>query len=313
MRAAFVALLVCLNLFAGSGYAQDSGDYTTVIKQAVAEFDAGNWLEARILFQRAHSLNPNARTFRSLGLTAFELRRYVDAISELEAALADSRKPLPEKARTEVTQLLQRARAFVAVFRLDVQPAGAEVTVDGQIAKLHDGQLLLDPGSHTLLVRAPGYIEERQSLKIDEPRRETLSIELKVVGEAAPEEVATSESAQAQVAFSTSSNDHKVRPRLWTWVLGGAAVAAAGAGLGFGLAASSKHDDYMACDSKCAGVRDKGQNLQLGANISYGLSGALLAGAITAFFLEGKRSTATEAPKTAFYVSPWGAGVNGRF
>jgi hypothetical protein len=307
--ATFVGLLALLST--ASTRADDSAEYTRVIKEAVVEFDNGNWIEARVLFQRAHALNPNARTWRSLGLTAFELRRYVDAIAELEAALAEQRKPLNDKARAEVTQLLQRAREFVAVYRVSVQPEGAEVIVDGKSTSLRDGQLFLDPGSHSVIVRAPGYLEQRQDLKIDEPRREQLSIELKVAGVEEPQDTEAPVATAAPAAPAPAQTEAR-RPRVWTWVLGGAAVATGAVGLGLGLAAGSKNDDFKACESDCGSLKSKGQGLQLGANVSYGVAGGLLVGAVVAWFVEGKRSS-TETPRTSFYVHPWGAGLHGRF
>src|SRR5690606_22822799 len=130
---------------------------------------------ARVYFKKAHDLNPNARTWRSLGITAFELRRYVDAIAELEAALADGRKPLSNKDRADVQKLLARARQLVAVYQVAIDPPDAEVLVDGDPASLDDGKLYLDPGEHSVVVRAPGYLEERKRLRVDEPTQASLA------------------------------------------------------------------------------------------------------------------------------------------
>jgi hypothetical protein len=61
--------------------------YRDLVAEATREFSAGNFAEARTLFEQAHAAKPSARTLRGLGLTAYELRRYVQAVSELEAAL----------------------------------------------------------------------------------------------------------------------------------------------------------------------------------------------------------------------------------
>ncbi|MFT3925174.1 MAG: hypothetical protein QM778_21740 [Myxococcales bacterium] len=318
MRALFAVLfvVVCAALASPSpSLAQESSEYTAVIKRAVAEFDAGNWVEARVLFQQAHNLNPNARTWRSLGLTAFELRRYVDAIAELEAALADNRKPLNAKAREEVSQLLARAREFVAVYQVSVTPADAEVLVDGKAASLRDGQLFLDPGNHSVVVRAAGYQEARQDLQIVEPRREQLSIELRVAGSNEPEPTAVVQLATPTSQGPTTEPTSARKPRIWTWVLGGSAIAAGGIGIALGVVASGKNDDFKACQKNgdsCGSLKSEGQGMQLGANVSFGVAGALLAGAVAAWFVEGRR-TEGDKPSTAFYVNPWGAGVTGRF
>jgi hypothetical protein len=46
------------------------------------------------LFRHGHDLLPNARSFRALGMTAFNLALYPAALRELIAALDDARRPL---------------------------------------------------------------------------------------------------------------------------------------------------------------------------------------------------------------------------
>ncbi|HET6331831.1 MAG TPA: hypothetical protein VFG30_01395, partial [Polyangiales bacterium] len=68
--------------------AQNKGDgYSQVIQNAVVEFDAGNWAEARVLFEQAHTLRPSARTLRGMGMASFEIKEYVRAEKELNASL----------------------------------------------------------------------------------------------------------------------------------------------------------------------------------------------------------------------------------
>ena len=54
--------------------AQDKSNpaYSKALASAMAEYELGNWTEARALFEQAHELNPNARTLRAIGLCAFE-------------------------------------------------------------------------------------------------------------------------------------------------------------------------------------------------------------------------------------------------
>src|SRR5690349_15250674 len=67
-------------------------EYERAIDSGIAEFQQGNYVEAREQFARAHALVPNARTLRSLGMVEFELRNYVDAVTYLEGALGSSVK-----------------------------------------------------------------------------------------------------------------------------------------------------------------------------------------------------------------------------
>jgi tetratricopeptide (TPR) repeat protein len=135
--------------------AASEAEYQTALKNALDEFNAGNWEEARALFERAHALQPSARTLRGLGITAFEERHYVDALSYLRAALADRRKPLTAAQRTEVTALSQRAEGNIVRLSLELSPADAQVRIDGRPATLDaERTLLLDPGRYEIVVSA---------------------------------------------------------------------------------------------------------------------------------------------------------------
>jgi hypothetical protein len=289
--------------------AQDA-EFNDVIKRAVVEFEQAHWDEASALFRRAHELNPSARTWRGLGLTSFELRRYVNAIAELEAALADPRKPLTSAQRKEVETVLARAREFVSVYRVRVLPSEAEVFVDGAPAPLDAGQLFLDPGPHTVVVKAPGYQERREDLRAAAGAKDELSIELSVVEpaqQAQPEASAAEPLAQEPAA-------QRPRRRIWTWVLGGAAVGAGGAAIGLGVATARQNEDFQRCGAtvECRDIADKGQSLQLGTNLSIGLAGAFLVGAVTAFFLEGRKRPAEEK-RAQLLLSPHAVALQGRF
>jgi tetratricopeptide (TPR) repeat protein len=299
-----------LALFRLPAHAQDA-DFNDVIKRAVVEFDQGHWEEASALFRRAHEQNPSARTWRGLGLTSFELRRYVNAIAELEAALADPRKPLTNQQRKEVETVLARAREFVSIYRVRVLPSEAEVIVDGHPAALNQGQLFLDPGPHTLLVRASGYQERREDLRAAAGVKDELSIELSVTG---PAEDGPLEAAAPAEPRPDAPSPPQRRRRVWTWVLGGASVAAGAAAIGLGVATDAKSEDFRQCGATpdCQDIADKGKSLQLGTNLSIGLAGAFLVGAVTAFFLEG-RARPAEEKRAQLLLSPSAIALRTRF
>ncbi|HKU41958.1 MAG TPA: tetratricopeptide repeat protein, partial [Polyangiales bacterium] len=141
----------------GRGSGEDA-EYRSVIEEALAEFNRGNWEEAAALFERAHRLNPSARTLRGMGLTAYEARRYVDATRHLSEALTETRRPLTPQQREEVTQTLDRARRFIAHLRLRIGPASARVTINGREAEPDaKGDVATDPGLLDVEISADGY------------------------------------------------------------------------------------------------------------------------------------------------------------
>jgi hypothetical protein len=150
--------------------------YRGIVARAVSEFDTGQIAEARALFLRAHELWPSARTLRTLGMTAFELRMYPRAVEELQAALDDPRRPLPQDQRTQVQTLIEQARGFVGRYRVRLSPRDAELLVDG-VPHGVDG-IVLSVGEHTLLARAPGYGELRRGLTVQGREDEELALSL---------------------------------------------------------------------------------------------------------------------------------------
>ena len=70
-----VPRLACHQLVVvASTAAAQAEPYQDVVREGIHEFTAGNFVEARTLFERAHALKPSARTFRGLGLISYELK-----------------------------------------------------------------------------------------------------------------------------------------------------------------------------------------------------------------------------------------------
>lgn len=164
----------------GSGTdSTDDPAYRRAIKEGLAEFAALHFEEARSLFRRAHEINPNARTFRSIGMTSFELRDYVAAVRNLSAALKDRRKPLSLEQHKSAQDLLDRSHRLVDVYSLTVMPRNARVLIDGRAPELDaDGTLLLSVGRHNLEVSAPGMVMRSLPINARGGDRKELSVTL---------------------------------------------------------------------------------------------------------------------------------------
>lgn len=152
-------------------------EYKKAIEGAVYEFDAGNWPEARVLFEQAHALRPSARTLRGMGKVSFELKQYVRAQKELNAALVELRSPLSEAQRHEVLGLLLRVEKFIGRLVVNVKPkdAAASVILDGTKV---EGELKLDLGTHELSVQAPGYRPLSRTVSIEGGKTQRLELTL---------------------------------------------------------------------------------------------------------------------------------------
>ncbi|HEX5661143.1 MAG TPA: hypothetical protein VFX59_28325 [Polyangiales bacterium] len=164
--------------------ARDPGEptaYRSTVREALSEYHAKNWPEARALFEEAHRLYPNARTLRGLGMTAFELRSYRESVSFLTSALDSQVKPLDGKLRVETEQLLTRAERFVGKLTIQVTPADANVTVDGNPAVIGKEPIVLDVGEHNFEFHAEGYLAESRSLYVKGRESETWTVVLNKV------------------------------------------------------------------------------------------------------------------------------------
>ena len=178
MHARLIVLLLCWGLLAGRvapACAQaDSAGYEALVDEGVREFSAGNFVEARSLFERAHALLPNARTFRALGLCSFELKHYVQAEDELSQALADTRNALTEELMEGVQRTLERARGFVGELALQTRPEDSRLLIDG--LEREGRSFRLDAGEHLLTASAPGYHSRDLRLSISGLQKRTLEL-----------------------------------------------------------------------------------------------------------------------------------------
>jgi tetratricopeptide (TPR) repeat protein len=311
-------------LFSQAARAADKGNepegsedpaYRKAIKEGLAEFSALHFEEARSLFRRAHDISPNARTFRGIGMTSFELRDYVAAVRNLSAALKDSRKPLSSEQRKNAQDLLERSRALVDVYLLAVSPHEARVLIDGRAPELDDdGTLLLGVGQHNLEVSAPDMVMRSLPINVRGGERKELSVTLEptFVASASPTDAAGVE-APAKPRSDVASN--KVAT-IWLLAGGGAALLAIGSGIYWAAQESylstchSPANPAYVCDSE--GTLKIQRNLAIGATLGAGAA-AVTMGLIG--ILSWHSSTPTDKKHSALdcTVSPFGVTCGGQF
>lgn len=140
--------------------------YGASIERAVAAFAAKNFEAAAAHFAQAHLTFPSARTLRGMGMMAFELRHYEDALSHLQASLRDPRRPLQPSQRAAVEDLVERTLSFLGIFELTVTPDNAEVRVDGEPAIFHGGAIWLRVGPREVSISAPGHADQVIRLEV---------------------------------------------------------------------------------------------------------------------------------------------------
>jgi hypothetical protein len=320
-RRSIVGLALSLWAFLGPAVASaqdEGGEYHELITEAVSEFEAHRFEEARALFRRAHDLSPNARTLRGIGLTSFEMRDYVVAYRSLGAALVDERRALSETQRQEVGALVERSARFIGIFRLQLSPPSARVTVDGRPDELaRDGTLLLELGAHQLVFAAAGHEPVERTLQVRGGEDEPLPVELPRADDAAdldhPEETPPVDTPRPPTPGPAPAPD--LGPAIGLLVAGGAlAVTSVIVGATWW---GSQADQLSVCEQAGAGCvnRDElvgARDAAAGTTVAIAILGGagLLIGAVLF-------ATADSGPSGAARVdcAPAGAGVvcAGRF
>ena len=164
-----------------------------LLDDGVAAYHAQDYPRARALFAQAHAEEPTARTLRVLGFCDIELGQYLRAAEELEAALAETHKPLTDPQRAEVTEMLAKARSFLGRLVLDLQPADAVLELDG--APVSGTSFWLEPGQHALRVSAPDYRASTLRFGVSAGRESFHAVSLALWPPAAAEPIASAPAA----------------------------------------------------------------------------------------------------------------------
>ncbi len=296
--------MVALGASGASAQVADPPEYAATIDGALAEFQAGRWAEARALFQRAQAIFPNARPLRGIGMASFEMADYPAAIAALEGALASTERPLTDEQRTQVTVLLERARALVGHFAVPAARAGVRLSVDGIVTDpgqgwpAAEGLLALGVGPHEVVMRDADGRTSR--VRVVVRGGEDARLELTPPGD-----------ARSSGASSTGSTTD---PAPWITLGVGAALAIGGGVLyGVGAAdiarvnASPRGTEW----SSVAGVYDS-------APVMTGVGlGVMLAGLGTAVIGAGwgiaSATSSGDGGSARLSIGPLGASVEGTF
>lgn len=301
---------VLLLLAPSSALAQAVGEvpepagYRAAIDAAVQEHELNHFAESREHFAHAHALLPNARTLRGLGVADFELRHYVDAVRELEAALAAPAKRLQGSLRADTEALLARARGYVGETQLRLDPPDATLRVDGVPSQLDsEAKLMLEVGDHELEVSAPGRVTQRRTVRVQGQQTSELHITLP-----------TSEIAAAPSTGVARQVPSRPRRRVVTWVLGGLTLALTGTVIGLVVAVENTDDsfhDCVAANGACEQLASKGTRLERARNAMIGVASAAAVATLVSFFVEGRR--AKRETQVSLGLSPAGARLAASF
>jgi hypothetical protein len=256
------------------------------VKDAIAEAKAGRCPAAIRMFKDAIAIRETAEAYYHLADCQATTGKLKDALGSLKrgADLAEQQK---DKAmRAQIAEGLKVLEAGIPMVTIEL-PAGVQdvsVTMDG--AAVPEAELKapipVDPGEHTVEVKAPGRLPFSRTVKAEQEARIVVTVELK---EGPKEEVATG---------------GKRTVPLGTWIAAGASVALLAGGIGAFVAAGSEADagrDACAQKATCdEGQRSTVRSLD-GAALGLWIGAGLAAGAAVTLFVLQPKAPANGAAK----------------
>lgn len=314
-------VLAAMLLCQGIAHAQSPADVALardLFREGAKLAQDGRWAEARERYMRSLALKRAPLTLYSLGVANREIGRFVDALESFRAFLVEAdlqnaaNKPYEQPARDAIAALEKR------VGRLDIRiapasPPALSVRVDG--AEVPQAALglprIVDPGEHTIVVRAQGYREATTKAKVGEGEQAAVTITLVRIGPKGPGPGPVKPPGGGIPPIVPE------RPVVPIFLLAGGAVAFA-SGLTVGLIGVQKASDAPAQDGPEAA---QARRLALAGDI-VGSVGILAAGAGIAMLLLGKpedppddSSESSESSEVSVqpFVTPTGFGLVGRF
>jgi hypothetical protein len=288
---------------AGEGEAGEWEAVQTLIADAVAEYDAGHFQEARALFRRAQQQSPSARTLRGIGMASFELRDYVEATRALSASLREMQHSLSAEQRQHVQGLLARADAYVGHFALRLQPADATVVVDDLPAEVEpDGTLLLSFGRHRLIARCPSCTASEREIEVSGGERQILEIALEPLVRPRKSVEPPATAVRTSVVLPPIERIEPPPPRrshAAYWV-GGVALAATAGTVGSALWWVNRSSELDTCRNAisngnfCPNESTLSGQRNAAAGVTLGLGAVALTTTVAAAILWSHRTPATE-------------------
>jgi hypothetical protein len=307
----------------GDGFLKKGDYYAKRKKQDKAVIEYERSLAA---YQKAFELIGNPKIYYPIATAEEKLGRWLDAAIHLRRFLTSSGE-IDAKLQADAEARLETIKLNLGVLALNVQPEGAQVSIDGNVigtAPLPE-PLFLAPGEYALAISADGYKPMEQQLTIEAGSESERAIEL--------ESAAVIIDAPVRPPPPPEPPPQPPAPsKMVLYVAGGATLALFAGATTTGILAMGKNSTFKDDPESSAGeaARTSGKNLAL---LTDGLIiGTVVAGGLAAYYytkiykprrreynqkLEDRRNGAMvrvrrpEGPKVI--VTPWVQGDGGGF
>ncbi len=288
--------------------------------------------EACPKFEESQRLEALTGTLLNLAVCHEKQGKLATAWNEFNAALVASRRDRRDDrvayAKEHIDALEPQLSKLTLVLPESNQTKGLEITLDTtQVGRpAWNIPLPVDPGKHTLLVRAPGKVDWSSEFEVDPgPGRQSISIPSL---EDAPAAQSAPPEKGGQDGVSDQGSGTGRTQRIVALAVGGAGIVGLGVGGAFGLQAlvlngkSNKNgcvDDI--CDDKGTDYRENARAAGRRSNIAFAIGGGLLATGIVLYFTAPKTKvakkvsglTATDRYKLSWKAAASGSPYGGQF
>jgi hypothetical protein len=312
------ALLVLLLAHRGRARAQEGDDARR--REARAAFVAGERMHAQGQiesalenFRRAFELAPHDAVCFNIATCLGALRRIRDSVREFEIAAMSTQLDAATRARARNLADEMRGRLGTLVIEGNDE---FQARVDGRETCALPCRMLVDPGSHAIVISTPNGPMDRTT-EVSEGGVVTLRFERWLEAPADPGPPTTDPEARPPVVPVPESSpaQHGPTPRPpstrgtsfpswlgWTGLV--VTTAGAAGAIGFGLRAQAIHDT---CEPHCPtlAARDEGELMRTLANMSLSLAIAGAVGVILDLVLSAVDAPATERARASMRGAVW--------
>lgn len=140
-----------------------------------------NYKGALAEFEAAYRDKPGPGSLQNVALCLKALFRYAEAAASLRLLLTRHAEELSAPEREAMEKTVQELEGLVGKLKLELEPADAELTLDGRVVPKEERAqtLLLNVGEHTLLAEAPGFARHTQVIRVASAQQLRLRVRLK--------------------------------------------------------------------------------------------------------------------------------------
>ncbi|HWO25785.1 MAG TPA: tetratricopeptide repeat protein [Kofleriaceae bacterium] len=169
------ALAIAISGASGAAHAQpaprtpEQQEADRHFKDGVTRYKEGKFDAALAEFKEAYRIAPHPLVLYNMAGCYRELSRYGEAVKAYRQFLAEGPGKAPESRLADARTELDKIYAIVGRVTVAVEPeAGASLLLDGQpLGTLPlEMPLIVSPGAHKLLARAPGRLDVERELRI---------------------------------------------------------------------------------------------------------------------------------------------------